>query len=239
MSILDKIKQQRQIQLKNELASFEKPSLKEALLKKGLGLIAEFKKASPSKGVLTPDLDLDKLANEYIKANACAFSVLTEEEFFKGSNENLQYLVGKYTQIPVLRKDFLYTPFMVAHSKFLGASAILLIVAMLSDEELLSLHALAKSLNLDILVEVHDKIELQRALSIPNLGILGINNRNLNTFEVSIENSLDLLKLMPTHRDFALISESGFSKHEELKTISNSGFDGVLIGESMVKGGLK
>lgn len=239
MKILDKIKAKRELQLAKELASLKKPSLKEALQKEGLGLIAEFKKASPSKGQITADLDLDKLANEYIKANACAFSVLTEEEFFQGNNENLSYLATKYKQIPILRKDFIYTPFMVAHSKFLGSSAILLIVSMLNDEELLSLHALANSLNLDVLVEIHDKNELNRALKIPNLGILGINNRNLNTFEVSINTSLNLLKELPTQRNFALISESGFSKFDELDTIYKAGFDGVLIGESMVKGGLK
>lgn len=238
MNILDKIKIKREIQLQNEKNLYKKPSLKEALQKDGLGLIAEFKKASPSKGVMVEELDLDGLASEYIKRGACAFSVLTEEEFFKGSNENLSYLANKHPQIPCLRKDFIFTPFMVAHAKFLGASAILLIVAMLEDEELFALHELALSLNLDILVEVHDKNELNRALKIPNLGILGINNRNLNTFDVSLQTSLNLLEFMPSQRDFVLISESGFSKKSELKIIEDAGFDGVLIGESMVKGGL-
>lgn len=238
MNILDKIKAKREIQLQEELSLHKKPSLKEALLGESLGIIAEFKKASPSKGILTHDLDLDRLADEYMERGACAFSVLTEEEFFKGSNENLTYLAEKFPQVPMLRKDFLYTPFMIAQSKFLGASGVLLIVSMLSENELLALHKLALDLELDVLVEVHDKLELKRALKIPNLGILGINNRNLNTFEVSINTSLSLLKSIPSQRDFALISESGFSKFSELKSISNAGFDGVLIGESMVKGGL-
>lgn len=238
MSILEKIKNQRKIQLENELKAHKKQSLKKALQQEGLGLIAEFKKASPSKGIITQDLDLQKLANDYIKANVCAFSVLTEEEFFKGKNENLSYLSQNFS-LPCLRKDFIFSPFMVAHSKFLGASAILLIVAMLSEQELKSLHKLALSLDLDVLVEVHNAQELQTALGIENLGILGINNRDLNTFEVSINTSLDLLKHIPKQRDFALISESGFCKFDELDLIQNAGFDGVLVGEAMVRGGLK
>lgn len=239
MNILEEIKLHREVQLENEEQLFKKPSLKSTLQNKGLSLIAEFKKSSPSKGEIINDLDLDKLADRYIKESACAFSVLTEEKFFKGSNENLSYLSTKYPQIPCLRKDFIYSPFMVAHSKFIGSSAILLIVSMLNEYELLYLHQLALSLNLDVLVEIHNEHELKIALKIPNLGILGINNRDLNTFNVDINTSLNLLKLIPKKRDFALVSESGFSKLKQLETISNAGFDGILIGESMVKGGLK
>jgi len=137
-----------------------------------------------------------------------------------------------------LRKDFIYTPFQVADSRFLGASAILLIVRMLNDTQLLSLHRLAQDLDLDVLVEVDDAHELERALAIPELAILGINNRNLNTFEVSLATTEQLLQQLPKERreKLIIVSESGFHSVEDIAYAEQLGVDALLIGEALMKG---
>jgi len=147
-----------------------------------------------------------------------AFSILTEEAYFKGDNLFIPRVKEHIPHIPILRKDFIYTPFQVAHSKFLGASAILLIVRMLSDIQLQSLHRLAQDLGLDVLVEVHDKQELQRALALSDLEILGINNRNLNTFEVSLATTEQLLQEIPQERreQLIVVGESGYHSKEDI-----------------------
>jgi indole-3-glycerol phosphate synthase len=140
--------------------------------------------------------------------------------------------------VPILRKDFIYTPFQVAQAKFLGASAILLIVRMLSDEQLQALHALAYDLQMDVLVEVHDEAELQRALRIPQLKLLGINNRNLNTFEVSLQTTERLLSQIPEGQRSSLlvVSESGYLCKEDVHYAETLGVDALLIGEALMKG---
>ena len=163
-----------------------RPSFHKALSQEGIRIIGEIKRASPSKGqIALENFDLLKQATHYVEHGVAAFSILTEEAYFKGDNTFIPQVVEAFPKVPILRKDFIYTPFQVAQAKFLGASAILLIVRMLSDEQLQALHALAYDLQMDVLVEVHDEAELQRALRIPQLKLLGINNRNLNTFEVS------------------------------------------------------
>ena len=167
-----------------------------------------------------------------------AFSILTEEAYFKGDNTFIPQVVEAFPKVPILRKDFIYTPFQVAQAKFLGASAILLIVRMLSDEQLQALHALAYDLQMDVLVEVHDEAELQRALRIPQLKILGINNRNLNTFEVSLQTTERLLSLISEEQRTSLlvVSESGYLSKEDLHYAETLGVDALLIGEALMKG---
>jgi indole-3-glycerol phosphate synthase len=237
--ILHKIKQERALQLKQEEKSFQRPSFKDALKKEGLQIIGEIKRASPSKGqIATDNFDLLKQANHYASNNIAAFSILTEEAYFKGDNTFIEIVAKEYSHIPILRKDFIYTPFQVAHSKFLGASAILLIVRMLNNDELNYLHQLAQSLGMDVLVEVHNQQELSRALAIPNLEILGINNRNLNTFEVSLQTTENLIALIPKEKreKLLIVSESGYLSKEDIEYAKSLNVDALLIGEALMKG---
>ena len=239
MDILSKIKEQREIQLHREIEEWARPYLTQAIQQPGISIIGEIKRASPSKGqIATEDFDLLKQAQHYANNRVAAFSILTEEAYFKGDNLFIPRVKEAIPTIPILRKDFIYTPFQVAHSKFLGASAILLIVRMLNDTQLLSLHRLAQDLGLDVLVEVHDAHELKRALAIPDLAILGINNRNLNTFEVSLATTEQLLQLLPKERQEQLIvvSESGFHSSEDIAYAEQLGVDALLIGEALMKG---
>lgn len=241
MDILEKIKIKRDIQLEKEKKNLKQPSLKEALLKNGIQIIGEIKRASPSKGkIANDDFNLLKQAKYYVDNGVAAFSILTEEEYFKGDNEFIKIIRETYPNIPILRKDFIYTPFQVAHAKFLGASAILLIVRMLDDETLYSLHKLAHDLELDVLVEIHDENELERALKIPNLEILGVNNRNLNTFEVDITTTKKLMDKIPFElkENLVLVGESGFLTKDDLEYAKTIGVDGLLIGEALMKGNL-
>ena len=158
MDILLQIKQQRDLQLQREFTSVERPSFFKALAQEGIRIIGEIKRASPSKGqIALENFDLLKQAAHYVEHGVAAFSILTEEAYFKGDNTFIPQVVTAFPQVPILRKDFIYTPFQVAQAKFLGASAILLIVRMLSDEQLQALHALAYDLQMDVLVEVHDE----------------------------------------------------------------------------------
>ena len=239
MDILLEIKKQRDVQLERELALLQRPSFKEALSKKGISIIGEIKRASPSKGpIANEQFDLIPQAQLYQQKGVAAFSILTEEAYFKGDNLFIPRVKEAIPAIPILRKDFIYTPFQVAHSKFLGTSAILLIVRMLNDTQLLSLHRLAQDLGLDVLVEVHDADELKRALAIPELAILGINNRNLNTFEVSLATTEQLLQRLPKERreQLIVVSESGFYSSEDIAYAEQLGVDTLLIGEALMKG---
>lgn len=239
MDILLQIKQRRDLQLQRELASVARPSFHEALSQEGISIIGEIKRASPSKGqIALENFDLLKQATHYVEHGVAAFSILTEEAYFKGNNTFISQVVEAFPKVPILRKDFIYTPFQVAQAKFLGASAILLIVRMLSDEQLQALHALAYDLQMDVLVEVHDEAELQRALRIPQLKILGINNRNLNTFEVSLQTTERLLSLISEEQraSFLVVSESGYLSKEDLHYAQTLGVDALLIGEALMKG---
>ena len=238
-NILQKIKLEREKQLSDEKNLLSKPSLIKALKKEGIQIIGEIKRASPSKGKIAENtFDIEKQLDYYVKNNIAAFSILTENHFFKGKNEDLSFARELYPEIPILRKDFIFDPFQVAQAKFIGASAVLLIVKMLSDSELKELHKLALDLELEVLVEIHNEEDLERALKIPDIALLGINNRNLDTFETSLSVTEKLFPKIPADRNITIISESGIHTHEDLKFVESIGVSGVLIGESLMKGGL-
>ncbi len=204
---------------------------KEQLQKKAkLGLIAEIKKASPSKGILRPDFDLEAIANAYNIFPADAVSILTDEKYFDGRKEYIKRFKS-LSSIPVLRKDFIIDEVQVYESYHLGADIILLIAAMLTQEKLVQLYNLAKKLGMEILVETHTKEEIARALEI-GAEIIGINSRNLNTFEVDLNNALNLVKHIPPH--IIKIAESGIHSREDILKIQEAGFNAVLIGEAFM-----
>lgn len=190
-------------------------------------IIAEVKKTSPSKGVLREGLDPFALAEAYVKAGACAISVVTEEDFFQG---DLGWIndIRSAASLPVLRKDFVWEPFQVYETRAAGASAILLITAMLELGELRELIALSNQLKLDVLAEVHDETELREALE-AGASIIGVNNRDLKTFDVSLDTSVHLGKLIPDDRLFVV--ESGIHKKNDVDLLLDAGADAFLIGE--------
>jgi indole-3-glycerol phosphate synthase len=193
-------------------------------------IIAEVKKASPSKGVLKADLDPAAQARAYRDAGACAISVVTEEDFFQG---DLGWVgtIREASSLPVLRKDFVYEPFQVYETRAAGASAILLIVAMLEPGRLKDLIGLARDLKLDALVEVHDESELGEALN-AGAALIGVNNRDLKTFNVDIQTSVRLAKIIPDDRYFVV--ESGVNSKADIDLLLNSGADAFLIGEHLL-----
>lgn len=207
-----------------------KELFKKALLKEDLTIIGEFKKASPSKGEIVKDFNLEKINEFYKKENIDAYSILTEEEFFKGKDEYISLIKG-ISDKPILRKDFIIDKYQIYESKFLGADCILLIVAILKDK-LKEFYELGKELGLDILVEVHSKEELDLALKI-NPEIIGINNRNLKNFKVDLENTKELIKYIP--KGILTISESGINSFEDIDYIKSLGVDGVLVGEFFMR----
>jgi len=206
--------------------------LKQAVTRgEGLGIIAEVKQASPSKGMIRRDFDPLAIAREYEANGAAAISVLTEPEYFFGRDEHLTEISAD-TAIPVLRKDFIIDPYQIVQSKLLGADCILLIAAVLSDSELASFLKLAGELDLQCLVEVHSREELERVLK-TDADLIGINNRNLHTFETNLQTTLDLAPLIP--EDKVVISESGIHTGADLLLLKDAGVDGVLIGESLMR----
>lgn len=202
-----------------------------ALKAEGISFICEAKKASPSKGLIAPEFPYLQIAKDYEAAGASAISCLTEPFYFQGSNDYLKE-IAKNVKIPVLRKDFTVDEYMIYEAKVLGASAILLICAILSDEELLRYQELAHSLGLSALVEAHDEEEVQRALSI-GARIIGVNNRDLRDFKVDINNSVRLRKMVPS--EIVFVSESGMKTAEDIQTLRENGTDAVLIGEILMR----
>lgn len=196
----------------------------------GRAIIAEVKKASPSKGVIRADFDPLRLAHTYAASGAAAISVLTDQKFFQGHLDYLG-LIHEHVGLPLLRKDFVFDPYQVYEARSYGASAILLIVAILSDAQLQELAALADSLRLDCLVEVHDEAELERALAC-QVSLLGINNRDLRTFQTSIETTERLLGYIPS--GVTVVSESGLSRAEQLDRLEARGVRAFLIGETFM-----
>ena len=194
-------------------------------------IVAEIKKASPSAGTIRDDFSPGTLARTYEDNGAVALSVLTETAFFQGSPQHLLEAGGNST-LPVLRKDFVIDPYQIYESKILGADAVLLIVAILDPSLLKDLVSLALELKLDPLVEVHSREELAVALEVSG-GIIGINNRNLKTLEVNIQNTVELVQDVP--RDRTVISESGISKREQILQLQSKGVHGFLIGEAMMR----
>jgi indole-3-glycerol phosphate synthase len=197
-------------------------------------VIAEFKRRSPSRGVIRSDLSPIDAASLFERGGACAISVLTEEEFFGGSIDDL-IAVRTSTQLPILRKDFIIDPVQIYEAAIVGADAVLLIAAILDDVALEKLRAIAEDeLQLDALVEVHTADELHRALN-AEAKLIGVNNRNLRTFEVSVRASECIIAEAP--RDTIMISESGLQSAEQLRRLHALGFRGFLIGEALMRAG--
>ena len=196
-------------------------------------LIAELKRASPSKGILAPHLDLFQVADIYAQNGASAISVLTDEKFFMGSLETLHQLRVTNYQLPLLRKDFIIDKSQIYEARANGADAILLIAAALTDDGLFAdLHACALSLGLTALVEVHDEAETARALKIDDIKLIGINNRNLATFDVSLETTEKLRPMIPP--EIAVVAESGIFTCNDVERLAKANVDAILVGEALV-----
>ncbi|MEQ1606691.1 MAG: indole-3-glycerol phosphate synthase TrpC [Pyrinomonadaceae bacterium] len=196
-------------------------------------IIAEIKRASPSKGVINADIDVAKVARNYAAGGAAAISILTESEYFGGDMADL-VVAAKTVNIPVLRKDFIVDSYQIYEAAAAGADAILLIVAALSEGELVEFGAIADALGMDSLIEVHTREELETAKKI-GAKIIGINNRNLQTLDVSLDVSRDLITKRPD--DVLMIAESGLSTKDEIDELKALGFDGFLIGETLMRTG--
>jgi indole-3-glycerol phosphate synthase len=203
-----------------------------AIQRDGINIIAEYKRRSPSKGIIRADVEIETMVQDYQLGGAAAISVLTEEHYFSGSLADLRK-VREVVDLPVLRKDFLVDEYQVYEAAAAGADAVLLIAAALDDQELGDLHQLAEhELGLDALVEVHDGSEMERAERC-GATLIGVNNRNLHTFEVTLQTSLKLSTIAPPAA--TLISESGLNSAEDLAMLSEVGYRGFLIGEALMR----
>lgn len=246
--ILDEIVEKRKIQLEREKAAADLETVKSAALKLDrkcisfkaafakpdrLSVISEVKKASPSKGLIQPNFDPVKIAKEYEASGADAVSCLTEEHYFQGSSEYFK-AIRKAINLPMIRKDFIIDEYQIYEARLMGADAILLIAAVLDDEKLKSFGDTARSLGLDILAETHDESELERVLAL-DFDIVGINNRNLKTFEVTLETTARLAGMIPKGK--VIVSESGIRDNADMKTVRSYGADAVLIGETLMRSG--
>jgi len=194
-------------------------------------VIAEIKKASPSKGILRADFDPVAIAKSYEQNGATCLSVLTDRDFFQGADEYLQQ-VDEVCKIPILRKDFILDAYQVYEARAIGADCILLIVAALGDAQLNDLAGLANHLGMDVLIEVHDREELERALLL-NMPLIGINNRNLRTFVTDLKTTLNLLKWIP--KEYTVVSESGIHTPEDVALLREAGVHNFLVGEAFMK----
>ncbi len=194
------------------------------------GIIAEFKRKSPSKGMINEYANVEKVAIGYMQAGASALSVLTDNHFFGGKNEDLT-TARKFNFCPILRKDFTVSEYQIIEAKSIGADAILLIAAVLSKEEIKQFTTLAHNLGLEVLLEVHTQEELDKY--IPEIKLVGINNRNLKTFNVDFENSIQLAQQLP--KETVKIAESGINNPTNIIELKQHGFDGFLIGENFMK----
>ncbi len=204
----------------------------EAKIDAGLpAVIAEVKKASPSKGVIRANFDPAAIARSYEAAGAACLSVLTDKDFFQGSEAFLQQARANCS-LPLLRKDFIIDPYQVHEARAIGADCILLIVSALDDDVLLELSLLASELDLDVLCEVHDEDELERALALP-VPLIGVNNRNLRTFETSLETTLSLQALMEYDR--IMVAESGIHTPEDVARLREGGVQAFLVGEAFMR----
>ena len=211
---------------KESVFSFEK-----VLKAPGMSFICEVKKASPSKGLIAPDFPYVDIAKDYEAAGASAISVLTEPEYFLGSNEYLKE-IRRHVSVPLLRKDFTIDPYQIFEAKVIGASAVLLICALLDTETLRTGIHLCDSLGMSALVEAHDEEEIKSALR-AGARIIGVNNRNLKTFSVDFSNSIRLRSLVPD--DVLFIAESGVKSADDIRLLHEAGVDGVLIGETLMR----
>jgi indole-3-glycerol phosphate synthase len=205
--------------------------LHEALFCPGVGVIAEFKRRSPSAGELCPGADVREIAHAYEDAGATAMSVLTEEDNFDGSLADLR-AARAACSLPILRKDFVVDPYQLYEARAAGADAVLLIVAALDDDDLASLHRQAQVLGLDVLVEVHDGDELARATAI-GVDIVGVNNRDLRDFSVDVARTSQLIAQMPP--GVLVVSESGIASREQVRELERQGVAAVLVGETLMR----
>ena len=245
MNILDKIVARKKEELTSAKAKTSVKELEQSLyfnretfsLKDFLldpsktGIIAEFKRKSPSKGIINDGVTVEEVTTGYTSAGASALSVLTDRDFFMGHDDDL-LAARKVNQIPILRKDFMVDEYQIIEAKALGADIVLLIAACLTPQEILSFAKLAKSLGLSTLLEVHSQEELDGTLN-PFLDVVGVNNRNLKDFTVSIDTSIALAKTIPS--DFLKISESAISNPETIKLLKTEGYNGFLIGENFMR----
>ncbi|HVW14616.1 MAG TPA: indole-3-glycerol phosphate synthase TrpC [Mucilaginibacter sp.] len=207
-------------------------SLKDFLLDPNrTGIIAEFKRKSPSKGIINNTVSVEEVTKGYASAGASALSVLTDRQFFMGKKIDL-IRARRVNHVPILRKDFMIDEYQVIEAKALGADIILLIAAILTPEQIQQLSSLAKSLGLNVLLEVHNLEELQRSI-VSTLDAIGVNNRNLADFTVSVDTSYQLAEHIPS--GFLKISESAISNPETIKQLKKAGFNGFLIGENFMK----
>jgi indole-3-glycerol phosphate synthase len=195
------------------------------------GIIAEFKRKSPSKGIINDQVSVEDVTTGYSSAGASALSVLTDRQFFMGKKSDLAR-ARRANKIPILRKDFMIDEYQLIEAKSLGADIILLIAAILTPAQIQQLASFAKSLKLNVLLEVHNLEELERSIN-PNLDAIGVNNRNLADFTVSVETSYQLAEYIPS--EFLKISESAISNSETIKQLKKAGFNGFLIGENFMK----
>ena len=246
MNILDKIiarKKEEVIDAKSQVSVLQleqaefferKPiSVKQRLLLLNhVGIIAEHKRKSPSKGIINDQLSVEFITQGYTNAGAACLSILTDTDFFGGSKEDLIKARKANPDTPILRKDFIIDEYQILEAKAWGADVILLIAANLETSQLKALAKFAKSLHLDVLMEVHDKAELLANLD-ENIDLIGVNNRNLKTFEVSIDTSLQLANYIPN--EYVKIAESGINTAQEIVILQQAGFKGFLIGESFMK----
>jgi indole-3-glycerol phosphate synthase len=203
----------------------------EALSRPGTSVIAEYKRRSPSAGTIREGAQVEEIARAYERGGAAAMSVLTEQDHFGGSLDDLRAARGA-TDLPILRKDFTIDPYQVYEAKAAGADAILLVVGALSDSDLGSLYGIARQLELDAIVEVHDEEELERALAV-DADVIGINNRNLSDFGVDLTVTFELLTDVPAGK--TVVSESGIHTREDVEELEQVGVDAVLVGEALMR----
>ena len=217
---------------KIDFENLKETNFKKSLQNKAEAIIAEIKKASPSAGIISDNFDPVLKSKEYESFGASALSILTEEDYFLG---NIEYLkdVKAITSLPILRKDFIVDEYQIYESKLIGADCILLIASILNDEELKNFSEIAERLKLDYIIEVHDEEELQRVQHFSN-AIIGVNNRNLKTFDVDINNSVELKKIFEGENIF--IAESGIKSKKDIEYLKQYNINVFLIGESLMKG---
>lgn len=244
MNILDKIIQdkKREVALKKSIIPMEQleasvlfnsrtKSLSKMLQNSTSGIIAEHKRRSPSKQTINNSFSVEEVVLGYQNAGACGISVLTDGKYFGGSLDDL-LLAKASVSVPLLRKEFVIDDYQILEAKAFGADAILLIAAVLDQKEIKKLSEFAQSFALEVLLEVHNLEELEKSI-MPSLDMIGVNNRNLKTFEVSLENSINLASHIPD--DFVKVSESGISDVNSIKTLQGFGYNGFLIGENFMK----
>ena len=244
MSILDRIITDKKIEVEQRKSVFPvsyweasplfgrgTTSLTQQLRKSDSGIIAEHKRRSPSKQNINSTLTVSEVAKGYEKAGVCGMSVLTDGKYFGGSLEDLN-LARAVTQFPLLRKEFIVDEYQIIEAKGHGADVVLLIAAVLTRKEIQYFSELAKSLNLEVLLEVHNLEELQKSI-MPSLDLLGVNNRNLKTFEVSLDISRSLAEKIPA--EFIKVSESGISEVSAIQNLKTYGYQGFLVGENFMK----